>query len=212
MSREISEITRDITLQREQLEADQRGLAHAESEIAQVANAEQAITDWRCQMSRLGRPSVMVPKHLLENQRSLQAYTQTRQALMESISAREAKIAALEQELADAQEQAFKGSWATVCEQARVICKDLEAARVSYLDASKKLYALHQTAKPGEHFPLDVMVHYAPDFKNTLRRPYDIATGLDMTTWEHELGPIREQAIAWRQSLVTQPEAEYPST
>ena len=210
MSREISEITRDITLQNEQLEADQRGLAHADSEIAQVAHAEQAITDWRCQMSRLGRPSVMVPKHLLEDQRALQAYTQTREALMESISAREDKITALEQELAQAQEQAFKGSWGRVCEEARIICKDLEAARLAYLEASKNLYALHQTASPGEHFPPDVAFHYAPDFQHTLRRPYDIATGLDMTTWERELGPIREQAIAWRESLVSQPDAPYP--
>lgn len=210
MSREISEITRDITLQNEQLEADQRGLAHADSEIAQVAHAEQAITDWRCQMSRLGRPSVMVPKHLLEDQRSLQAYTQTREALMESISAREAKIAALEQELADAQDQAFKGSWGRVCEEARIICKDLEAARVAYLDASKRLYALNQCAKPGEYFPPDVVSHYAPDFAHTLRRPYDIATGYDQAGWIRELSPVREAAIAWRQSLVAQPDAPYP--
>lgn len=212
MSREISEITRDITLQREQMESDRRGLAHIVEQIAAVGDAEQTIQDWRVSMARLGRPSVLVPKHMLEDQRALQAHNATKAALEASISARQEKIAALEQELADAQEQAFKGSWSTVCDQARVICKDLEAARVAYLDASKRLYALHQTAKPGEFFPPDVVSHYAPDFKNTLKRPYDIATGLDMTTWKHELGPIREQTIAWRAALIENPEAEYPST
>lgn len=211
MSREISEITRDITLQNEQLEADQRGLAHIVEQIAAVGDAAQTIQDWRVQMARLGRPSVLVPKHMLENQRALEAHNATKAALEASISDRQGKIAALEQALEQAQEQAFKGTWNTVCEQARAICKDLEAARVAYLDASKKLYALHQTAKPGEFFPPDVVSHYAPDFKNTLKRPYDIATGLDMTTWKRELGPIREQAIAWRQSLVTQPDAPYPA-
>lgn len=212
MSREISEITRDITLQNEQLEADQRGLAHIVEQIAAVGDAEQTIQDWRVQMARLGRPSVLVPKHMLEDQRALEAHNATKAALMESISAREAKIGLLEAELEQAREQAFKATWAKVCDQARIICKELEEARVAYLDASKKLYSLHQTAKPGEFFPPDVLSHYAPDFKNTLRRPHDIATGLDMTTWKHELGPIREQTITWRQSLVTQPDAEYPST
>ena len=210
MSREISEITRDITLQNEQLEADQRGLAHIVEQIAAVGDAEQTIQDWRVQMARLGRPSVLVPKNMLENQRALEAHNATKAALEASISAREEKIAALEQELADAQEQAFKGSWSTVCEQARAICKDLEAARVAYLDASKRLYALHQTAKPGEFFPSDVNFYYAPDFKNTLRRPSEIATGLDMATWKRELAPIREQAIAWRAALIENPDAPYP--
>lgn len=211
MSREISEITRDITLQNEQLDADRRGLAHIIEQIAAVGDAEQTIQDWRVQMARLGRPSVLVPKHMLEDQRALQAHNATKTALEASISTRQGKIADLQQELAEAQDQGFKRSWATVCDQARVICKDLEAARVSYLEASKRLYALHQTAKPGEYFPSDVVSHYAPDFKNTLKRPYDIATGLDMSTWERELGPVRGAAIAWRQSLVTQPDAPYPA-
>lgn len=211
MSREISEITRDITLQNEQLDADRRGLAHIIEQIAAVGDAEQTIQDWRVQMARLSRPSVLVPKHMLEDQRALEAHNATKAALEASISTRQGKIASLEQELAQAQEQAFKGSWATVCEQARVICKDLESARVAYLEASRKLYALHQTAKQGEHFTPDVMVHYAPDFKNTLKRPYDIATGLDMTTWKRELSPIREQAIAWRSALIDNPQAAYPS-
>ncbi len=209
MSREISEITRDITLQNDQLDADRRGLAHIIEQIAAVGDAEQTIQDWRVQMARLGRPSVLVPKHMLEDQRALEAHNATKAALEASISARQEKIAALEQELEQAREQAFKRSWATVCEKARAICKDLESARVAYLEASKRLYALHQTAKPGEHFPLDVVSHYAPDFHHTLRRPAEIATGLDITTWERELAPVRQQAIAWRQSLVTQPDTPY---
>ena len=211
MSREISEITRDITLQNDQLDADRRGLAHIIEQIAAVGDAEKTIQDWRVSMARLGRPSVLVPKHMLEDQRSLQAHNATKAALDASISARQDKITALEQELAYAQAQAFQGSWATVCDQARVICKDLEAARVAYLSASKLLYALHQTAKPGEYFTPDVMAHYAPDFAHTLRRPAEIATGLDMTTWERELAPVRQQAIAWRQSLVSDPQAPYPA-
>ena len=211
MSREISEITRDITLQREQLEADQRGLAHIVEQIAAVGDAEQTIQDWRVQMARLSRPSVLVPKHILEKQRALEAHNATKAALEASISTRQAKIAALEQELEQAQEQGFKATWATVCDQARAICKDLEAARASYLAASKRLYALHQTAHPGEFFPPDVMFHYAPDFQHAIPRPYDIAAGMDPDKWKRDLAPIREQAIAWRQSLVSQPDAPYPS-
>lgn len=212
MRREISEITRDITLQNEQLEADKRGLAHIVEQIAAVGDAEQTIKDWRVSMARLGRPSILVPKHMLEDQRALEAHNATKAALEASISARQGKIAALEQELEQAQAHAFKATWSTVCNQARVICKDLDAARVAYLDASKKLYALHQTAKPGEYFPPDVMVHYAPDFEHAIRRPYDIASGMDQNNWARSLGPIRQQAIDWRQSLVAQPDAPYPST
>ncbi len=210
--RSIQKIKHEIEVANTFIERDEQTARELRAALEELGDVEAEITHWRVIQSRERKPVSVIPLHLNDKKIEAEALRETIRATEEIIEANRAKIAALEEELAQAQEQAFKGSWATVCDKARAICKDLESARVAYLDASKRLYALHQTAKPGEFFPPDVVSHYAPDFKNTLKRPYDIATGLDMTTWKHELGPIREQTIAWRAALIENPEAEYPST
>ena len=207
----ITKIRHEIDVATTFIERDEQTARELRAALEELGDVEAEITHWRVIQSRERKPVSVIPLHLNDKKIEAEALRETIRATEEIIEANRAKIASLKDDLAEAQEQAFKGTWSTVCDQARAICKDLEAARVAYLDASKKLYALHQTAHPGEFFPPDVNFHYAPDFKNTLRRPADIATGLDMTNWKHELGTIREQAIAWRQSLVTQPDAPYPA-
>lgn len=212
MSREISEITRDITLQNDQLDADRRGLAHAESEIAQVANAEQAITDWRCQMSRLGRPSVMVPKHLLEDQRSLQAYTQTREALMESISAREAKLGLLEAELKEAKEAALDESWQVISAEADRLAQILLEQQKAYTDTARQMFALNALARPGkpEWFKGETQQIFAPPLPKQLKTPRQQAECLDQFGYQALIKPVVDEAQTWRAALVEDKSAPSP--
>ena len=207
----ISKIRHEIEVVTTFIERDEQTARELRAALEELGDVEAEITHWRVIQSRERKPVSVIPLHLNDKKIEAEALRETIRATEEIIEANRAKIAALEQALEQAQEQAFKGTWNTVCEQARAICKDLEAARVAYLDASKRLYALHQTAKPGEFFPSDVNFYYAPDFKNTLRRPSEIATGLDMATWKRELAPIREQAIAWRAALIENPDAPYPA-
>ena len=213
MSREISEITRDITLQNDQLDADRRGLAHIIEQIAAVGDAEQTIQDWRVQMARLSRPSVMIPKHMLENQRALEAHNATKAALEASISARQDKIAALEQELAEAHAAATDATWQIVSTQADKVAHEMQQALAVYTDLARKLFALNQLSRPGkqEYFKPETQRIFAPLPGDAPRTAYLQADGLDQFGYTAKIKPYIDKARAWRASLVENPQAPYPS-
>lgn len=210
--RTIPEIEKSITLEREQLEADQRGLAHIVEQIAAVGDVEQTIQDWRVQMARLSRPSVMIPKHMLENQRALEAHNATKAALDASISARQDKIAALEQELAQAQERSTDATWQIVSTQADKVANEMQQALAVYTDLARKLFALNQLSRPGksEYFTPKTQRLFAPLPIDAPRTAYLQADGLDPFQYAAQIKPYITAAQAWRQSLVTQPDAPYP--
>ena len=214
MSREISEITRDITLQREQMESDRRGLAHIVEQIAAVGDAEQTIQDWRVSMARLGRPSVLVPKHMLEDQRALQAYTQTREALMESISAREEKLGLLEAELEQARAAATDATWQIISKQADTVAAEMQKAQNEYTHLARLLFALNQLSRPGksEYFKPETQRVFAPLPVDAPRTAYLQAQGLDQFGYAAKIKPYVTAAQEWRAALIENPQAEYPRT
>ena len=207
MSREISEITRDITLQNDQLDADRRGLAHIIEQIAAVGDAEQTIQDWRVQMARLSRPSVMIPKHMLENQRALEAHNATKAALEASISARQDKIAALEQELAEAHAAATDATWQIVSTQADKVAHEMQQALAVYTDLARKLFALNQLSRPGksEYFKPETQRVFAPLPIDAPRTAYLQASDLDPFQYAAQIKPYVTAAQTWRAALIEKP-------
>ena len=211
--RTLPEIERSITLEREQLASDQRGLAHIVEQIATVADAEKTIQDWRVQMARLSRPSVLVPKHMLEDQRSLQAHNATKAALDASISARQDKITALEQELVQAQAQATDATWQIVSKQADAVVSEMQRALAEYTHLARKLFALNQLSRPGksEYFKPETQRVFAPLPIDAPRTAYLQAQGLDQFGYETKIRPYVTAAQEWRAALVTNPDAPYPA-
>ena len=209
MSREISEITRDITLQNDQLDADRRGLAHIIEQIAAVGDAEQTIQDWRVQMARLGRPSVLVPKHMLEDQRALEAHNATKAALEASISARQEKITALEQELEEAQAHATDATWQIVSKQADTVAHEMQQALAVYTDLARQLFALNQLSRPGksEYFKPETQRVFAPLPIDAPRTAYLQASDLDPFQYAAQIKPYVTAAQTWRAALIENPSA-----
>lgn len=205
MTNDIKEIERKITLEKEQLEADRRGLLHIEGEIASVADAEQAIQAWRVSMARLNRPSVLVPKHMLENQRSLQAHTATRAALLESIATRQAKIRSLDAQREQALSANHKAAWSIVCNRAAEVAQEVDSAAAAYREASTRLMALYCCRKDfSENFPEPVQRVLAPIPLDTLKRPYD----LGMASPDERR--LTDQARSWRSRLASDATAASP--
>lgn len=205
MTNDIKEIERKISLEREQLDADRIGLLHIEGEIASVADAEQVIQDWRIQMARLNRPSVLVPKAMLEAQRSLAAHTATRAALLESIATREAKIQRLEAEREHALSANHKAAWSIVCNRAAEVAQEVDNAAAAYREASTRLMALYCSRRDfSENFPEPVQRVLAPIPSDTLKRPYD----LGMLSVEERR--MSEAARAWRTALASDASVSAP--
>ena len=210
--RTIPQIKRSITLEREQLASDQRGLAHIVEQIAAVGDSEQTIQDWRVQMARLGRPSVLVPKHMLEDQRALQAHTQTREALMESISAREEKLGLLEAELEQARAAATDATWQIISKQADTVAAEMQKALTVYTDLARKLFALHQLSRHGksEYFSQETQRLFAPLPIDAPRTAYLQAQGLDPFQYAAQIKPYVDKMREYRAALIENPDAPYP--
>lgn len=210
MTNDISEIERQITLEGDQLDADRRGLLHIEGEIEQVKDADQAIQAWRIQMARLSRPSVLVPKHMLEAQRSLTAHTATKSAIEASISRREDKIRELEAELTAAKEQSFDDAWQVISAECDRLAERLAEQQAAYTETARQLFGLAQTARQGEHLSARTQRLYAPEFWDRPRTAREQADGMDMGMYRQQIEPFVSQARAFREDLVTNPQAVSP--
>jgi len=206
----ITKIRHEIKVANTFISRDEATIVDLQAALNAMGDVRAEAAKWRLEQSRKGLPITVLPLKLNEKLREAESVQDTINAAKDAIVHQQEKITRLEVELKAALADGHAASWDRVCDEARAVCADLEVARVAYLAASKKLYALHQSAKPGEFFPPDVNTHYAPDFANTLRRPYDIATGYDLSAWQRELAPVREQAIAWRNTLAENPEAQSP--
>lgn len=210
MTNDIKEIERKITLEREQLNADRGGLEHIECEIASVADAESAIQAWRVQMARLSRPSVLIPKNMLENQRSLSAHTATKSAIEASISEREDKIRELEADLTAAKERAFDDAWQIISAECDRLADRLAVQQAAYTETARQLFGLVQTARQGEHLSPRAQRLYAPEFWDRPRTAREQADGMDMGMYRQQIAPFVSQASEWRTALASDQQAAAP--
>lgn len=210
----ITKIRHEIDVATTFIERDEQTARELRAALEELGDVEAEITHWRVIQSRERKPVSVIPLHLNDKKIEAEALRETIRATEEIIEANRAKIASLNDALAEAEAAATDATWEIVSTQADKVAHEMQQALTVYTDLARKLFALNQLSRPGkqEYFKPETQRLFAPLPMDAPRTAYLQAQGLDQFGYATKIKPYVTAAQKWRAALIENPQAEYPST
>lgn len=211
--RSIQKIKHEIEVATTFIERDEQTARELRAALEELGDVEAEITHWRVIQSRERKPVSVIPLHLNDKKIEAEALRETIRATEEIIEANRAKIARLNDELAEAQAAATDATWQFISDEADRLAKVLVEQQAAYTDTARRLFALNQLSRPGkqEYFKPDTQRVFAPLPGDAPRTAYLQAHGLDQFGYTAKIKPYVDKARSWRAALVENPQAPYPA-
>lgn len=203
----LSKIRHEIEVANTFIERDEQTARELRAALEELGDVEAEITHWRVIQSRERKPVSVIPLHLNDKKIEAEALRETIRATEEIIEANRAKIARLNDELAEAEAAATDATWQFISDEADRLAKVLIEQQAAYTDTARKLFALNQLSRPGksEYFTPETQRVFAPLPIDAPRTAYLQASDLDPFQYAAQIKPYVTAAQAWRAALIENP-------
>ncbi len=140
----ISKLRHEIGVAKTFIRNDRQTIIELEAVLADLGDVRAEAANWRLEQSRKGLPIPVLPLKLTGSAFKAESVQDTINAATDAIVPQQETHRTSARDAPTFLVRTISASWDRVCDEARAVCDDLEVARVAYLAASKKLYALHQ--------------------------------------------------------------------